>query len=186
MAKKKVGSNPSSGNYYCLIVYQLDHSTISLCQSQSGNSLERLQNPPPETKRNMIFQKITHFRQSSILFCNSELSLYAEKNCISVFHRQIYCRMRNCFPAFIFSVIQATSKSDGKLVFLHYNFRKASWNLQLSGAPTVVERTSSCPGYLQLSKAPTVVQSMYNYRTSLQLSGLPTAVESIFSCREHL
>ena len=70
--------------------------------------------------------------------------------------------------------------------FLHYNFCKASWDLQLSGTLTVVESTSSCPEYLQLSKAPTVVQSIYNYQKSLQLSGLPTAVESIFSCREHL
>ena len=127
----------------------------------------------------MIFQKITHFRQSSLLFCNSELSLYAEKKF------QIYCWMRNCFPAYIFSVIQSISKAMENW-FLHYNFCKASWDIQLSGTLTVVESTSSCPGFLQFSKAPTVVQSIYNYQNSLQLFGLPTAVESIFSCREHL
>ena len=43
-------------------------------------------------------------------------------------------------------------------------------HLRLSGVPTVVESTHSCP----------------EYRKNIQLSGLSTAVESIFSCREHL
>ena len=128
----------------------------------------------------MIFQKITHFRQSSLLFCNSELSLYAEKNFHFSFHRQVYCWMRNCFPAFIFSVIQATSKSDGKLFFALQFFCKASWDLQLSGLPPVVEST------LQLSGPGTC--SCQEYRKNLLLPGLriPTPVESIFSCREYL
>ena len=162
-----------------VIVYQLDHSTISLCHLQSRSSPRET----PETKPITIFQKITHFRQSSLLFCNSELGLYAEKKIsISVFHRQIYCWMRIFFPHSYFCVIQATSKSDGKLVF-------APQFLQgIMGSP-VVGSTDSCREHLRLSGVPTVVESTHScpeYRKNLQLSGLPTAVESIFSCREHL
>ena len=164
-----------------LLLNRLSAGPFHFCHLQSKNSLERR---TPETNRIMIFQKITHFRQSSLLFCNSELSLYAEKKSISVFRRQIYCWMRNCFPAFIFSVMQATSKSDGKLVFpfqffaRHHGISSCREHLQLSRAP------SSCPG-----PVPTVVESTHScqeYRKNLQLSGLPTAVESIFSCQEHL
>ena len=92
--------------------------------------------------------------------------------------------MGNCFPAFIFSIIQATSKRDGKLVLTpqffarHHGISICREHLQLSRAP------SSCPG-----PVPTVVESTHScqeYRKNLQLPGLPTAVESIFSCREHL
>ena len=94
------------------------------------------------------------------------------------------------------------------LVFALQFFGKASWDLQLSGAPTVVESTSGCPGYLQLSKAPTVVRSIertyscldylqlsrassvvestFSYPKYLQLSRAPPVVQSISNCREHL
>ena len=166
-----------------LLLNRLSAGPFHFCHLQSRNSLER-RICTPETNRIMIFQKITHFRQSSLLFCNSELSLYAEKISISVFRRQIYCWMRNCFSAFIFSVIQATSKSDGKLVFAlqfferHHGISSCREHLQLSRAP------SSCQG-----QVPAVVESTHScqeYRKNLQLSGVPTAVESIFSCREHL
>ena len=87
-------------------------------------------------------------------------------------------------------------------------FGKASWDLQLSGAPTVVESTSGCLGYLQLSKAPTVVRSIertyscldylqlsrassvvestFSYPIYPQLSRAPPLVQSTSSCREHL
>ena len=164
-----------------LLLDRLSAGPFHFCHLQSRNSLERR---TPETNCIMIFQKITHFRQSSLLFCNSELSLYAEKIPISVFRRQIYCWMRNCFPAFVFSVIQAASKSNGKLVFAlqffarHHGISSCREHLQLSRAP------SSCPGLV-----PAVVESTHScqeYRKNLQLSELPTAVESIFSCREHL
>ena len=128
----------------------------------------------------MVFQKITHFRQSSLLFCNSELSsgVYTlKKISISIFHRQIYCWMGNCFPAFIFSVI-GNFEERWKIGFCTTIFCKASWDLQLSRAP------SSCP-----DPVPTVVESTNScqeYLKNRQLSGLPTAVESIFSCQEHL
>ena len=73
---------------------------------------------------------------------------------------------------------------DGKLIwFLHYNFWQG-----IMGSP-VVGSTDSCREHLRLSGVPTVVESTHScpeYRKNLQLSGLPTAVESIFSCREHL
>ena len=181
--------------------------TISLCHLQSRNSLERR---TPETKRIMVFQKITHFRQSSLLVCNSELSLYTEKISISVFLRQIYCWMGNCFPAFIFSVIQATSKSNGKLVFTpqffarYHGISSCREHFQLSRAPsscpgpvpTVVESTHSCQEYrknLKLSGLPTavesassVVENTFSYPKYPQLSRAPPLVQSTFSCREHL
>ena len=58
----------------------------------------------------------------------------------------------------------------------------------IMGSP-VVGSTDSCREHLRLSGVPTVVESTHScpeYRKNLQLSGLPTAVESIFSCREHL
>ena len=73
---------------------------------------------------------------------------------------------------------------DGKFIwFLHYNFWQG-----IMGSP-VVGSTDSCREHLRLSGVPTVVESTHScpeYRKNLQLSGLPTAVESIFSCREHL
>ena len=73
---------------------------------------------------------------------------------------------------------------DGKFIwFLHYNFWQG-----IMGSP-VVGSTDSCREHLRLSGVPTVVESTLScpeYRKNLQLSGLPTAVESIFSCREHL
>ena len=147
----------------------------------------------------MIFQKITHFRQSSLLFCNSELSLYAEKN----FH---------------FSFSQANLLLDEKLLsrihifcntgnfeerwkigtfFALQFFCKASWDLQLSGAHPAVESTLqlsgpgtySCRKHPQLSgvsKEPTVVWTTYSCREHLQLSKAPSVIQSTPSCREHL
>ena len=111
--------------------------------------------------------------------------------------------MRNCFPAFIFCVIQATSKSDGKFIwFLHHNFLQGIMgspvvgstdscreHLRLSGVPTVVESTHSCPEYrknLQLSGLPTAVESTFSYPKYPQLSRAPPLVQSTSSCREHL
>ena len=103
-----------------------------------------------------------------------------------------------------------------KIGFYTAIFCKASWDLQLSGAPPVVESTSSCrehppvvrAQYLQLSKAPTVVRSIertyscldhlqlsrassvvestFSYLKYPQLSRAPPLVQSISSCREHL
>ena len=149
----------------------------------------------------MIFQKITHFRQSSLLFCNSELSLYAEKISISVFCRQIYCWMRNCFLAFIFSVIQATSKSDGKLVSALQFFARHHGIFSCRGAPPVAESTLqlsgpgtySCRKHPQLSgvskeppEEPTAVWTTYNCREHLQLSRALSVIQSTPSCQEHL
>ena len=177
-----------------LLNRRLSAWTISLCHLQSRNSQERR---TPETKRIMIVQKITHFRQSSLPFCNSELSLYAEKN----FH---------------FSFSYANLLLDGKLLsrshifcntgnfeerwkigFYTTIFCKASWDLQLSGAPPVVESTLqlsgpgtySCrkhPQFSGVSKEPTVVWTTYSCREHLQLSRAPSIIQSTPSCREHL
>ena len=155
----------------------------------------------------MIFQKITHFQQSSFAIQNSVYTL--KKISISVFHWQIYCWMKNCFPAFIFSVIQATSKSDGKLVFAlqffaghhgisscrehrqlsrpgTYSCRKHPQLSGVSKEPTVVWTTYSCRGHLQLSRAPSVIQSTPSCREHLHLSKVPPVVENTSSSREHL
>ena len=128
----------------------------------------------------MIFPEDNSFPTEQSTISQIQNSVYTLKNfSISVFHRQLYCWMQNCFSACIFSVIQATSKSDRKLVF-------ALQFLQgITGSP-VVGSISSCPEYLQLLRASTVVQSTHNYRKHLQLSGLPTVVESTFSCPKYL
>ena len=84
--------------------------------------------------------------------------------------------MRNCFPAFIFCVIQATSKSDRKLVFALQFFARH-------------HGISSCREHRQLSRAPPVVRGTYSCRKHPQLSGVskePTVVWTTYSCREHL
>ena len=81
--------------------------------------------------------------------------------------------------------------------FLHHIFCKASWDLQLPGAPPVVESTLqlsgpgtySCRKHPQLSgvsKEPTVVWTTYSCREHLQLSRVPSVIQSAPSCREHL
>ena len=145
----------------------------------------------------MIFQKITHFRQSSLLFCNSELSLYAEKNFHFSFswanllldekllsHIHIFCNTGNF-------------DKRRKIGFCTAIFCKASWDLQLSRAPPVVESTLqlsgpgtySCrkhPQFSGVSKEPTVVWTTYSCREHLQLSRAPSVIQSTPSCREHL
>ena len=106
--------------------------------------------------------------------------------------------MGNCFPAFIFSVLTGNFEERWKIGFYTTIFCKASWDLQLSGSPPVVEST------LQLSRAPSscrehlpVVESTlqlsgpgtYSCRKHPQLSGVskePTVVWTTYSCREHL
>ena len=56
----------------------------------------------------------------------------------------------------------------------------------LSGVPTVLQSTSSCPKYLQLSKVPPVVQRTSSCREYLQLSRASPVVQSTSICREHL
>ena len=94
---------------------------------------------------------------------------------------------------------------DGKFIwFLHYNFWQGIMgspvvgstdscreHLRLSGVPTVVESTHSCPEYrknLQLSGLPTssVVESTFSYPKYLQLSEVPPAVESTSTCPKYL
>ena len=86
---------------------------------------------------------------------------------------------------------------DGKFIwFLHYNFWQGIMgspvvgstdscreHLRLSGLPTVVKSTHSCPG---VSKEPTVVWTTYCCREHLQLSRAPSVIRSTPSCREHL
>ena len=118
--------------------------------------------------------------------------------------------MKNCFPACIFSIIQATLKSNGKLVFALQFLQgimtspvvgrmkeptqfsrvptiiKSTYSfldyLQLLIASSVFESTSSCPKYLQLSRVPPVVESTSSCPKYLQLSRVPSAVESTSSC----
>ena len=119
------------------------------------------------------------------------------KKCsISVFHRQLYCWMKNCFPACVSSIIRATSKSCGKLVFALQFLQGITGvvestdscreHLQLSGVPTVVESTHSCPEYLQLSKEPTVVWTTYSCGEHLELLRALSVIQGTSSCREHL
>ena len=112
--------------------------------------------------------------------------------------------MGNCFRAFIVSVIQATLKSDGKLVFTpqffarHHGISSCREHLQLSKAPSscrehppVVESTLqlsgpgtySCRKHPQLSgvsKEPTVVWTTY------RLSRASSVVKSTFSYPKYL
>ena len=107
--------------------------------------------------------------------------------------------MQNCFSACIFSIIKATSKSDGKLV-LALQFSQVimlspvvgSTGLQLSRAPPVVRSTYSCLEHPQLSRVPTiiglpptVVESISSCREHLQLSRAPSVVQSTSSCQEY-
>ena len=56
----------------------------------------------------------------------------------------------------------------------------------LSGVPTVLQSTSSCPKYLRLSRVPLVVESTSICREHLQLSKVPPFVESTSSCPKYL
>ena len=123
--------------------------------------------------------------------------------------------MKHCFPACIFSIIQATLKSNGKLVFalqflqgimgspvvgstkeptqfsrvltiIESTYSCRLDYLQLSIASSVVESASSCPKYLQFSRTSPVVESTSSCREHIQLSKVPPVVESTSSCPKYL
>ena len=134
-----------------------------------------------------IVPLIIHMNHFSYPLTFVQINIFEEPQ--NIFSTKIPDPKLSSQPPVFFTIECPPLGMENSFGFCTTIFGKASWDLQLSGAPTVVESTSGCPGYLQLSKAPTVVRSIertYSCLDYLQLSRASSVVESIFSCREHL
>ena len=85
----------------------------------------------------------------------------------------------------IFFTIECPLGMENSFGFCTTIFGKVSWDLQLSGAPTVVESTSGCPKYLKFLRVPPVVQSISSCPEHLQLSKVSPVIDNISSYQEY-
>ena len=118
--------------------------TKEICMT-IDSSPKKIPGRKTDSEAGCIFENLTPKQDNSLKILaagarNHGVSLPTPPG-ISVFQRQLYCWMQNCFSACILFIIQATSKSDGKLV----------------SALQFLQGIMGSPEHLQLSRVPTII-----------------------------